>query len=271
MLRKLLKIIIPLLVPAFAAMASHPQAEILFFDGFDTADSIPDPSVWRLCTQSHTAWGKFFGNTDGYSNVKVENGYLVLTAAICDGRYTTGGIRTIEGFPSGTLLEVKASLQTVKGGFPAIWQMPVKGERWPMSGEVDLMEWVQQTPRSVYQTVHTEYLRLSTGQTGHTRLTNDFDAAEEHIYGAARTDEAVIFYIDGIETARYENLHLDGQEGALQFPFTLWDYDIILNYSLGGLFDGKPTWAGPIDDAQLPARMYIDWVKVSRTEPRSEE
>ena len=36
---------------------------------------------------------------------------------------------------------------------------------------------------------------------------------------------------------------------------------IILNMGLGGNAD---SWAGPIDDTDLPAIMEIDWVKVSK-------
>lgn len=246
--------------------ATAGNGKVLFLEEFDGTDTIPDPAVWKLCTYSHTVWGRYFENTDGYSNVRVEDGHLVLTADKRDGRYTTGGIRTIGGFPAGTLLEVKARIKRVKGGFPAIWQMPIGGKRWPQSGEVDVMEWIQGDPGSVYQTLHSGYIENGIGASGYTKCT-DVDVTEEHIYAAARTEDCIIFYIDGIETSRYDNLHLGGGEGLLQYPFTNWDYDIILNYSFGGVFNGGPTWAGPIDDSELPGEMWIDWVKVSLTEP----
>ena len=273
-----MKIKTTLIAAAFAATAlAMPQAitaaqpeaaesrEVLFFEDFNTPESVPDPSVWKLCSFSNTVWGRYFANTDGYANVKIEDGYLVLTAEKRDGKYTTGGIRTIKGFPEGTLLEVKARMKPVKGGFPAIWQMPVDGKSWPQSGEVDVMEWVQGDADSVYQTLHTSYIYRTIGDSGYTRKTA-VNVAEDHIYAAARTAEAVIFYIDGVETSRYENKHLEGEDGALQFPFILWDYDIILNYSFGGEFNGGRTWAGPIDDDELPGIMWVDWVKVSRIE-----
>ena len=37
---------------------------------------------------------------------------------------------------------------------------------------------------------------------------------------------------------------------------------LILNMGLGG--DREGSWAGPIDDANLPAIMEVDWVKVSK-------
>lgn len=256
-------LILPL---AAATKTADGNGRVIFFEEFNGPEPIPDTAVWKLCTYSRTVWGRYFENTDGYSNVRVEDGHLVLTADKRDGRYTTGGIRTIGGFPAGTLLEVKARLKPVKGGFPAIWQMPVGGKSWPLSGEVDVMEWIQGHPQSVYQTLHSGYIERGIGDSGYTKRT-DVDVTEEHIYAAARTEECIIFYIDGIETSRYANLHLEGEEGLLQYPFTHWDYDIILNYSFGGEFNGAPTWAGPIDDSELPGEIWIDWVKVSLIEP----
>ena len=40
------------------------------------------------------------------------------------------------------------------------------------------------------------------------------------------------------------------------------EFYIILNMGLGG--DRQGSWPGPIDDANLPARMEIDWVKVTQ-------
>ena len=37
---------------------------------------------------------------------------------------------------------------------------------------------------------------------------------------------------------------------------------LILNMGLGG--DRPGSWAGPIDDANLPAIMEIDWVKITK-------
>lgn len=265
-IRSIIAAAIAAAVIPLAAQASSPAdgGEVIFFEDFSAEAPIPDPAVWKLCTYGNNVWARYFANTEGYANVKVENGTLVLTAEKRDGLYTTGGIRTIKGFPAGTMLEVRARMTTPKGGFPAIWQMPVNGRQWPVSGEVDVMEWVQSNPQSVYQTVHTQHLKQTAGDTGCTKRTDDINTAEYHIYAAARTAEAVIFYIDGVETSRYENQHLGGSEGELQFPFTLHDYDIILNYSFGGEFNGGPTWAGPIDDSELPATMWVDWVRVTK-------
>lgn len=243
----------------------HNDGDILFMDDFSGDSSIPDASVWELCKHANNAWAQHFKYVKGYENVKVEDGVLKLKASKEDGVYKNGGIRTKKGFPCNTRLEVKARLtKLVKGGFPAIWQMPINAPVWPRGGEVDLMEWVQGTPYDVYQTVHTYYINGDYGSAGVTNPNRptDFDVTKYHVYGADRTEKAVIFYIDGVETWRYENQNLPS--GEMQFPFCDYLYDIILNFSLGGELNGNPTWPGEIDDNDLPGELWIDWVKVTK-------
>lgn len=250
--------------------SSEPDAsglEVIFIDQFDSKDPIPNTDVWRLCTYANNAWSQHFEHVDGYENVKVEDGYLKISATKVDGVYKNGGIRTINGFPKNTRVEVKARLtHQVRGGFPAIWQMPIGGPEWPLGGEIDLFEWVQSTPTQIYQTIHTFYTNGPHGSAGKTNPNPDtnFDVTVDHVYGVDRTDNELIFYVDGVETWRYENMYLEDEETALQFPFNKFEFDIILNFSLGGTLNGKPTWAGTIHDEDLPGEMWVDWVKVSK-------
>lgn len=245
----------------------HPEAPgTLFIDLFNGPGNLPDTAIWRLCTYANNAWSQHFEHVKGYENVRVEDGFLKLSATLHEGHYKNGGIRSNIGFPGNTRVEVRARLTShVRGAFPAIWQMPMGAPSWPRGGEVDIMEWVQGTPGQIYQTVHTFYINGPDGSAGVTNPNPDtsFDVTQFHTYAAERTDEAVIFYVDGKETWRYENIHLEDPEEALsQFPFTHYPFDIILNYSLGGTLNGNTVWAGPIHDEDLPGEMWIDWVRV---------
>lgn len=243
----------------------------LFLDLFNSKSNLPDTSYWKLCEYANNTWSQHFKHVNGYENVKVENGYLKLSITKKEGRYLNAGIRTKMGFANNTRLEVKARLtKQVRGGFPAIWQMPINGKSWPRSGEIDLMEWVQGTPNQIYQTVHTYFINGEDGSAGVTNPTPNvrFDVTQDHIYAADRTNEAIVFYIDGVETWRYENMNLENEDIQLQFPFTKFDFDIILNYSLGGLLNGNNTWPGQINDGDLPGEMWIDWVRVSNLESK---
>ena len=246
------------------AQAAETTNKIIFQDDFIQNSNIPDTTIWKLCTYANNAWSQHFKHVKGYENVKVDDGFLILKVSKDGENYKNGGIRTKIGFPCNSRVDVKAKLnKLVKGGFPAIWQMPVGGKEWPVSGEVDIMEWVQKTPQSAYQTVHSSYNEKHSPiqDTGVTNVTDNLDLTEFHIYSADRTPEAVIFYIDGVETGRYENLHNDKE--STQFPYCSLPFDIILNYSLGGELNGRPTWPGTIDDEDLPGELIIDWVKVT--------
>ena len=97
---------------------------------------------------------------------------------------------------------------------------------WPQSGEIDIMEHVKQE-------------------------------------SVEKTAEKLTFYVNGEETFSYPNLHLANEAEMKQWPFTEDNpFYIILNMGLGGARDG--SWAGPIDDANLPAIMDVDWIRVSK-------
>ena len=256
-----------LLISLVMCSSCSMKESVLFVDNFDQGNDLPDSTVWSLCTYGNCAWAQHFKEVKGYENVRIEEGILKLRATKIEDTYKNGGIRLKKGFPGNSRLEVKARLnKLVKGAFPAIWQMPIGAPGWPKGGEVDLMEWIQSTPKQIYQTVHTYYINGETGSAGVTNPNpaKDFDVTQYHVYAADRTTDAVIFYVDGKETFRYENQNLPKEQ--LQFPFCDYPYDIILNYSLGGELNGNPTWAGPIDDNDLPGEMWIDWVKVTSLE-----
>jgi hypothetical protein len=118
--------IISILIPLPCLSVSPQKGNILFIDEFNENSIIPDSSIWKLCTYGNHTWGQHFKNVEGYENVKVENGVLKLKVSKDKNSYKNGGIRTTSGFPCNTRLEVKAKLtKLVKGGFPAIWQMPM--------------------------------------------------------------------------------------------------------------------------------------------------
>ena len=247
---------------------AEPEEKILFFDDFDEGEH-PNEEYWKLCEKANSAWNQHFVNDRDWANetLDVIDGVsvLVLTAQKVNGEYSNAGIRSNpDNLKVGlnTRLEVRARFEKAGGGFPAIWQMPVKGKGWPSSGEIDLMEWVQSSPNTLWHTIH-----VATSATDNTdrniskKRTTVNETDVYRIYAVERTAEAVTFLVDGEEVWSYVNEHLD--DGGIQYPFDSYEYDIILNYSFGGpLANGSMTWPGAIKDADFPARMYVDWVKV---------
>ena len=238
------------------------ELDIVFFDDFDEGET-PDEEAWMLCKKGNVAWAQYFDEEAGYRNVAIEDGALVLTADKEGDVYRNGGIRTISGFGLNTKVEIRAKFNKVGGGFPAIWQMPINGQAWPKSGEIDIMEWVQGSPNKLYHTIHT-YGGENKNDKSSSSTSTMVETNEYHVYAVTRTAEAVTFYVDDNVVFTYTNSHLEGEDGLYQYPFTEYDYDIILNDSLGGYLNGNLTWPGVIKDADLPAKMYVDWVRVSK-------
>ena len=131
------------------------EKKTLFIDLFNGMATVPD-TTWQLCGYANNAWSQHFKDVNMYENVKIEDGYFKLKVCKNGDTYKNGGVRTRMVFSCNSLLEVKVRLtKLIRGGFPAIWQMPVDGAPCPRGGEIDLMEWVQGTPGQIYQTVHT--------------------------------------------------------------------------------------------------------------------
>ena len=237
--------------------------KIIFEENFDK-DGIPDPQIWSLCERRNSEWCNEM--SEKYDQAYVKDGNLVLVAEKIGDQYFAGGIESVGKFSfTQGKIEVRAKLTNLPdGAFPAIWLMPDKSgdnyKKYPDCGEIDIMEHVRQED-GIYHTVHTHYT-LDLGiqdPINHGYVTNNFN--EYNIYGLEWTEDELIFSINGETTFIYPNLRLEDEMNKKQWPFTKdCAMYIILNMGLGSnLID---SWAGSIDDSNLPAIMEIDWVKV---------
>ena len=111
----------------------------------------------------------------------------------------------------------------------------------------------------VYQTIHSHYKN----DLGFTKpvptKTVPYNKGQFNVFGIEWTPESLTFKVNGATTLVYPNLHLADESVKKQWPFDTSFY-LILNYALGG----AGTWPGTIMDSELPAKMEIDWVKVSQ-------
>lgn len=240
---------------------TDPQGrEVIFVDEFNT-DGIPDPTKWVLCSWGKSDWCNQM--SESYDQAYVKDGNLVLVGEKKDGKYLAGGIKT-QGLFSFAFGKVECRARITKypdGAFPAIWMMPQKPlyEGWPACGEIDIMEHVRQEPH-VHQTIHTHY-RNNLGHKEGTTAITVCDFGDYVTYAVEWTPDKLTFYVDGKETFSYSNLDLENEAEMKQWPFGPGaEYYLILNMGLGD----EGTWAGPMDDANLPAVMEIDWIRVTR-------
>lgn len=234
--------------------------EIIFEDDFENTDGIPDQEKWSLCERSTSNWARYLSGS--YDQAYTSDGSLFLIGELKDGEYLTGGIETRGKFEfEHGVVECRARFKTMpQGGHTGIWMMPAPpAEQWPKSGEIDIMEHLNKESK-IYETVHSWYA----DDMGHkedpiSQEEVEIKPEEWNIYGIKWTDGHIIYTVNGKEYLDYHNLQLEGEDGAYQWPFNHPFY-IILSQSLGG----EGTWAGPIDNEELPAIFEIDWIRVTR-------
>jgi len=143
-------------------------------------------------------------------------------------------------------------LATGKGLWPAFWMLGsnINEVGWPMSGEIDILEYVGREPEMIFTTLHT---KDSHGISKNTRK-DKVEGIEDgfHTYSIDWTQDKIDFYIDDLLFYSFvpENKSVE-----------VWPFDqpfyVILNLAIGGNFGGSE-----VDDSALPQEFVIDYVKV---------
>src|SRR5690606_19762741 len=204
--------------------------------------------------------------TDRNDNARIENGCLVI-----EGRkenyqgnsYTSARLSTKDKvFFTYGKVEARISLPAGQGTGPAFWLMPNKSSygTWPRSGEIDIMEHVGSQPTMISHAIHTQQAsggRSWSSKGYYENVENNFHTyAVEWIDDYNNGNDALIFYVDGVQTA------VKNQGNYVTSTYVDWPFDkdffIILNLALGG------TWGGTIDDAIFanPVEMKVDWIRM---------
>ena len=230
---------------------------LIWSDEFNYTGS-PESSKWNYnIGRGDNGWGN--GEAQYYTNrpenVKVENGYLIITAkkeSYEGASYTSTRLLT-QGkfnFKYGKV-EVKAKLPIGKGTWPAIWMLGsnISTVGWPACGEVDIMEHVGNNQGTVQSAMHTPSSYGGTINHGSQFL--DDVSTEFHIYAVEWTAEKMIFTVDGVEHYRYNPT----TKNSSTWPFDANQF-IILNVAMGGGFGGT------IDPNFVSSTMEIDYVRV---------
>ena len=270
--------------------------QTVWFDDFD-GDSL-DRTLW---TPEESCWGG--GNnerqcyTDRPANIQVEDSILHLIAreetftgplradsdesGQATQAYTSGKIRT-RGLADWTYgrFSARMKLPEGQGTWPAFWMMPsdsVYG-RWPLSGEIDIMEAVNLgTPcEDCPQGVETRssgaahfgdlapentYLYLKTpGERAQS------PADEWRVYTLEWGEGRLQWFVDGELFMRLtsEDWHTasPAAEGRPHAPFDQPFY-LMLNLAAGGNLPEKSNDGG-FDPASFPAELLVDWVRVEQ-------
>lgn len=160
-------------------------------------------------------------------------------------------------------LEARIRLPRGSGLWPAFWMLGADigtTSYWPLCGEIDVMEYVGQTPTRAFSTIH------GPGYSGGGGISQAY-----YLPGGAGFDEGFHDFAVEWEPGRITFL-LDGVvQGVPVTPAMLprnaeWVFDkpffVILNLAVGG------TLGGPVGaDTAFPATMLVDWVRFSERAP----
>jgi beta-glucanase (GH16 family) len=157
--------------------------------------------------------------------------------------------------------EVRAKLPCARGTWPAIWMLPTNIKKWPDDGEIDVMEQVGAEPNLIYASLHTKLFNHTIKTQRSAQKLVPTSCTAFHIYQLDWQPNSITIGVDGRGILRVLN---DQPGGKGAWPFDT-PYHLILNLAIGG------NWAGAkgIDDAALPQRMEVDYVRVWQV-PRGE-
>lgn len=223
---------------------------------------LPDSTKWGYEEGFVRNNEKQYYTKSRLANCYQQDGNLIIEPIkenYANGEYTSASINTLGkfSFTGDIRIEIRAKLPAGKGIWPAIWMMGANHEKvgWPRCGEIDIMEFVGKTPKTIFGTLHwwdstatKDLTHLSKGS----KLLLDDLHNRFHVYGMERkgnriqlfVDEQIFFTIIVSPTA---------YPGSLTGPLYL-----LLNTALGG------SWGGKIDDAIFPQKFYVDYVRAYR-------
>ncbi|SEM71936.1 Glycosyl hydrolases family 16 [Sphingomonas gellani] len=247
------------------AMRRPADARLVWSDEFSGPRL--DPKKWRYdAERNKDGWYNHeqqYYAVDRPQNLRLENGRLVIEArherlpgaADWGGQtYTSAKIMTL-GPASWTygFYEVRAKLPCTRGTWPAIWMLPDSG-KWPDGGEIDIMEHVGSQPQVVHATLHTALFTHSKGTQRGASLALPSSCSAFHRYQLDWQPDAITI---GVDDHAYMRVRNDQPGGRGAWPFDR-PFHMILNLAVGG------DWAGSkgIDDAALPQRFEVDYVRV---------
>ncbi|RRB07012.1 glycoside hydrolase family 16 protein [Larkinella rosea] len=237
------------------------ERKLVWSDEFDKA-GLPDASKWK-----YDVGGSGFGNNELQyyrasrpENARVENGFLIIEARKekHENRDYTSAKLITKGLAEWKYgrIDVRAKLPKGRGTWPAIWMLSAKTPlKWPLDGEIDIMEHVGFNENQIHGTIHTEaYNHVKHTQKGGFKVvpgvTQDF-----HVYSIDWTTDKIDFLIDN--AVYYSISKKETGSSYEQWPLDQPFY-LIINLAVGGNWGGQKG----VDESIWPQHMDVDYVRV---------
>jgi beta-glucanase (GH16 family) len=233
--------------------------QLVWSDEFN-GSGLPDMNKWSYDVGGH-GWGN--NELQHYTrnrteNARMENGNLVIEAHkenLDTNKYTSARLVTKgKGDWKYGKIEVRAQLPQGRGTWPAIWMLGSREPlRWPLDGEIDIMEHVGFNPGNIHASVHTQkYNHINGTQKTAVTTVADFNT-NFHVYMMEWNADSVKVSADGNVYFRFAN-ERSGQDA---WPFDA-PFHLLLNIAVGGNWGGQQG----VDDTTFPQRMLVDYVRV---------
>lgn len=216
------------------------------FNGSAIADS-----NWNFETGG-SGWGNHEQEFYQRDNASIEDGNLVITGKkedVQSSHYTSSRMTTKgkHEFTYGKM-EARIKIPVGQGLWPAFWMLGanISDVGWPACGEIDIMEHINKDSL-LYGTLHWD-------NSGHVQDSKSlsYTPSEYHVYGIEWDADAIRWTLDG---TIYHMVNIQNSvNSTAEFHKPQF---LLLNFALGGDWPGQV-----IDDTKLPAKMYVDYVRV---------
>lgn len=210
-----------------------------------------DTSNWNF-EIGGSGWGNHEQEYYQPNNATVQDGNLIIWGKkenVADKHYTSSRMTT-QGKHEFTYgkIEARIKIPVAQGFWPAFWMLGanVNTVDWPKCGETDIMEHIN-ADSLLYGTLHWD--NNGHVQSGDTIM---YNPSAYHVY-AIQWDEKSIRWL--IDDKKFHEVNIENNINNTS-TFHLPSF-ILLNFALGGDWPGQT-----IDDSKLPAKMYVDYVRV---------
>jgi beta-glucanase (GH16 family) len=250
-----------------ALHATTPQ--LIWSDEFNQPlGSGPDPTKWSydLGIGNPPGWGN--DELETYTNSRsnslivsdanaTDGKALAIRAQAANGSYTSARIQTGSTFSfTYGRLEARAKVPSGVGCWPAFWALGSDNATvgWPACGEIDVMEWVGQTPSHIKGSLHATGYSGGNSLNADSVLPNNASYSDAyHVFAVDWYADQIIFSMDGVV---YETRKKSDIPAGSSWPFNA-PFLIILNFAVGG------DWPGPPNSSTVfPQDYRVDYVRV---------
>ena len=239
-------------LPVLGSCQISQTKSLVWSDEFNNT-GLPDPSKWSYEQGFVRNKEPQYYTKERPENARVDEGDLIITGRREDfngAKYTSASLVT-KGKFSFTYgrVEVRAKLPAGTNVWPAIWTLGISG-RWPVCGEIDIMEYWGTSPNSVSANVHTGDYNHSKGTGRGGKIEYQEPWKDYHIYALEWYPDRLDFYFDD---TMYYSCKKKG-EGIGEWPFDAPQY-LLINLALTAGESG-------IDDSIFPTEYRIDYVRI---------